>query len=862
VTAATNFVPGVAEISPGEIRAHCEMIHILAAPLAGQGKLIIAAFGEDPDQVNPKTGKPGLPLTPIVIHAAIGDVGTTARSIGNITISPHRNLYMPLAVLRPDLPKGTKGFEKDIVAVLGLVADFDDVDAPRWAERLPLAPNYVLETSTGRFQAFFFFDKPELFEAVKPIAARLKAFAGCDHGTADLSHVWRVAGSMNWPNARKVAAGRPRESQFVRVAKQWRGERVSLADLAAELPDIQTDRHDQAGAAESEGSDDPSLDEIIARLPPKLRAKIMEPFDGDRSARLFGVIKSLANLGFTRATIIRIIEAHPEGTGAKHAGRRDLLEKDVDRISAKPLSKRSARGPAPCSERGLPIVFLIGGNLSHAVDQAEIFLLSSDSELFQRGDFVVRPAQTPIPIADNRLTLGLRLVPVKINHMIERFTYSVDFKKFDKRSGDWFSINCPPNIAATYLERIGSWRLPVLTGITNAPTLRPDGSVLEQPGYDPQTGILYNPLGVTFAPVPAQPTRDDALAALSEIKLLINEFPFVDEASRSVAISGIQTSIIRRSIPRAPMHAYSAPIMGCGKSKLVDIASIIATGHEAPVIAQGKTEEEMEKRLGAALIAGDTIISFDNCEHPLGGELLCQAMTQSIMNIRILGKSVNVAVPNNAAFFATGNNLVVIGDMTRRTLMSSLDPKCERPELRSFDTDPIDTIRRDRPRYVLAALTVLRAFHVAGRPQQTVPLGSFEDWSLFVRDALVWLGEADPCATMERARAEDPKLEALTNVVEQWYAVLKDKIVSVKDVIDKATGLDLVLNRLDFNRREYLHPDFREALLIVAGEGGAINSRRLGKWLAANKNRVVGGKRIEPETMLNGISRWRISCLT
>jgi putative DNA primase/helicase len=163
---------------------------------------------------------------------------------------------------------------------------------------------------------------------------------------------------------------------------------------------------------------------------------------------------------------------------------------------------------------------------------------------------------------------------------------------------------------------------------------------------------------------------------------------------------------------------------------------------------------------------------------------------------------------------------------------------------------------------VLAALTVLRAFHVAGRPQQTVPLGSFEDWSLFVRDALVWLGEADPCATMERARAEDPKLEALTNVVEQWYAVLKDKIVSVKDVIDKATGLDLVLNRLDFNRREYLHPDFREALLIVAGEGGAINSRRLGKWLAANKNRVVGGKRIEPETMLNGISRWRISCLT
>ena len=33
--------------------------------------------------------------------------------------------------------------------------------------------------------------------------------------------------------------------------------------------------------------------------------------------------------------------------------------------------------------------------------------------------------------------------------------------------------------------------------------------------------------------------------------------------------------------------------------------------------------------------------------------------------------------------------------------------------------------------------------------------------------------------------------------------------------------------------RSYLHPDFREALLAVAGQGGAINGKSLGKWLAA-----------------------------
>ncbi len=54
----------------------------------------------------------------------------------------------------------------------------------------------VLETSAGRFQAFYVFDKPQPVDAVKPMAERLKAFGRCDHGTSDISHVWRVAGTL------------------------------------------------------------------------------------------------------------------------------------------------------------------------------------------------------------------------------------------------------------------------------------------------------------------------------------------------------------------------------------------------------------------------------------------------------------------------------------------------------------------------------------------------------------------------------------------------------------------------------------------------------------------------------------------
>jgi putative DNA primase/helicase len=195
----------------------------------------------------------------------------------------------------------------------------------------------------------------------------------------------------------------------------------------------------------------------------------------------------------------------------------------------------------------------------------------------------------------------------------------------------------------------------------------------------------------------------------------------------------------------------------------------------------------MEKRLGAALIAGDQLISIDNCEAPLGGELLCQALTQETLKVRILGKSINAEVPTNAAMFATGNNLTLQGDMTRRAIRCSLDAAVERPELRRFERDPIAEIKADRGRYVIAGLTVLRAFHLAGRPQQTAPLGSFTGWSTWVRDCLVWLGQADPCATMEGVRSADPKQEALAAVVEQWWATLNAARVSVREVIVAAT---------------------------------------------------------------------------
>lgn len=503
---------------------------------------------------------------------------------------------------------------------------------------------------------------------------------------------------------------------------------------------------------------------------------------------------------------------------------------------------------------GRPVIRIFAGFMHRAVDMAEGALMQAGLGYYQRGSMVVRPAMVPVAVSDGRTVDAPRLVDVKAHHMAEAFTRAANWKRFDKREGEWLSTDCPHRIAETFLAREGQWRLPVLTGIINCPTLRADGSILDLPGYDAQTGLLFDPQDVRFPALPRDPDRATALRALGFLKDLISTFPFVTDADRSVALSGILTALIRRSLPTAPLHGFNAPTAGTGKSMLVDLASQIATARPAPVIAQGKSEEEMEKRLGAALIAGDVLIAIDNCEEPLGGELLCQTLTQTSLKVRILGKFVNAEVPSNAAVFATGNNLTLEGDMTRRAIRATLDAGVERPELRAFDRDPLAMVTAQRGDYVSAGLTVLRAYHIAGRPEMRAPLGSFTDWSRWVRDALIWLGEADPCETMEGMRGADPKLEALTTVLEQWREVIGLDRVTVREVIERATDQRPQL----YGRSEFIHPEFREALLRVAGEGGAINGGRLGKWIGGQQNRIVNGLRLISAGVSAGRARWQL----
>ena len=519
--------------------------------------------------------------------------------------------------------------------------------------------------------------------------------------------------------------------------------------------------------------------------------------------------------------------------------------------------KKPRPRPEPVDDGDLrPAIRVIAGELDRIATEAELALIEARLPIFQRGHDLVRPMTREVSAAKGRQTVSAALQTLDVPSLLDLYCQTAQWQKYDGRSEDWVRANPPPTVAAIHLSRVGRWAVSVISGVVTTPTMRPDGSVLSAAGYDPATR-LYHVADPAFRlpPIPISPTRTDAEQALALLDALLDGFPFVDPADRAVALAALITPVVRGAMQVAPLFAFRATTAGTGKSYLADLVAALSTGRPCPVIAAGKTDEETEKRLAGLLLEGFPILSIDNVNGELGGDLLCQAVERPLIRIRRLGGSDISEVESRATILATGNGLRVRGDMVRRTLLCTLDANMERPELRTFDFDPVATVLADRGRYVAAALTIVKAYRLSGETPLPA-LASFDDWSATVRSALSWLGCADPCETMERAREEDPELEELREVMSLWKRDLGSSGFTVRDLADAADKREETYSG---GAGDYVRPELRDALLRIGSERGAISTRRLGYWLKGKAGRIVDGQKIvRVGDAHDNIARWGV----
>jgi hypothetical protein len=378
-------------------------------------------------------------------------------------------------------------------------------------------------------------------------------------------------------------------------------------------------------------------------------------------------------------------------------------------------------------ESGKPVIQIKVDEVHVAATLGEKALVESSIQIFQRGGTLVQPVVREVVAAEGRRTETAQLLKVEAPNMRDLLREAAAWRKYDGRSKGLVPADVPPEVALSILTRQRRWTFPTITGVTNCPTMRPDGSIFSRPGYDPATGLLLVGLP-PMPPIPDEPTLDDARGALTLLKELLVDFPFVDVdlVDMAVALSALITPVVRGAFKVTPMHCASAPAAGSGKSFLFDLAAAIATGQRMPVMSAGASEEELEKRLGAVLMTGQPLISIDNVNGMLRGDALGQAIERHLLEIRILGRSEHVQIEaGGTSIFCTGNNIAIAGDLCRRTITTTMDPKEDRPELRKFKGDPFERILANRGVYIASALTICRAYFVAGRPGKADPLASF-----------------------------------------------------------------------------------------------------------------------------------------
>jgi hypothetical protein len=166
----------------------------------------------------------------------------------------------------------------------------------------------------------------------------------------------------------------------------------------------------------------------------------------------------------------------------------------------------------------------------------------------------------------------------------------------------------------------------------------------------------------------------------------------------------------------------------------------------------------------------------------LKSDILASAITERPARVRVLGRSQMVPLNASAMVILTGNGLTVSEDLARRFLAVDLDPGTEDPEARRFTTDIRIEVIKNRDRLLAAALTIWRWGRIGADLPAGRPLGSFEQWGMWVRDPLLALGCQDAADRVGEAKERDGRRQVITDLFFMWWTKHGNKPMPVADL--------------------------------------------------------------------------------
>lgn len=406
-----------------------------------------------------------------------------------------------------------------------------------------------------------------------------------------------------------------------------------------------------------------------------------------------------------------------------------------------------------------------------------------------------------------------------------------------------------------------------LYGVAHTPVVRADGSILDAPGYDVASRMLYLPdPSLDMSVVPGQPSRAEIQCAGNLLLHMVSDFPFVTPHDRANYLGALLTPLLRPLVPPPyKLVAIGAPQRGSGKTLLAWTMRELHGGvfkSEFP-----RNDEELRKVITSTLDATTgPVVQFDNVTGVLKSSVLDGLLTSVEWSDRPLGQTAMLTLQNDRLWVATGNNVHIGGDLERRTLWITINANMERPEERQdFAIPNLEAwVGAHRGELLAAMLTLVRAWVVAGRPTEEPPTtDGFGNWIAVLRGILdhAKLGEAVGVvghADSVQGKA-DPEDEEWATFLAAARRVFGTEPWTVKELLDKTSDFDDLPKSA---RGEYV---LASELPGDLGEKFKWNSigtaKSLGKWLSFRDQKWVDG--LEVQGTASGLSKkhakvWRI----
>lgn len=476
----------------------------------------------------------------------------------------------------------------------------------------------------------------------------------------------------------------------------------------------------------------------------------------------------------------------------------------------------------------------IGIPFDELVDKAEV-VLAEEPSIFQRGGELVH-------ISDSHL------FPLKSS--IARYMLSRVAGWHKTIRDEEILVHPPLNIAKCLVDKTSWQTIKHIRSVSSFPPIAKDGTIRTEQGYDPITNVFY--AGDVNISVSDNPTQSDANLAAEKLLSIVCDFPFAEKEHKSAWLAALLSPLTRfahdGNLPIVVVQANSPRV---GKTTLVKLISYIITGDDCPVSTHTKNEDEERKRFVSYMRATRSIVLVDNIVGGYGGAGINALVTSREFEDRIVGGNKIIKVINDTSWCITGNNITLAPDTAERCIHIRLYSDEEKPHLRSNfkNNDLFNLVKEKRSEYLSAALTIVKAYIVAGMPDQKIPAwGSFEQWSKLVRSSIVFAGFPDPAITREELEVEsDINRHSAIELVEGWAELLE--LTRSMDGITIREGLTFLKEGVEA-------PRIRAAFEDMTGSTRLPTAHTIARHFREIKDRNFAGKMMRAKQDPQNAHRW------